>query len=164
MELDVAEKTKKTKDVRKPKETCHSCGKTGHYARDCRNKKKKDEVSAIEKATSRKVRRKKPTIEKTSSEVKNVDKSQDRKEKPVIEKTSSEEEKKVVKSEELKRIESNKERLIRFKGRVNGREAWMLLDSGSSKNFIDAEYIKRHHLKSKPKKKYVTLSRTHSGN
>ncbi|CAG8793889.1 13773_t:CDS:1, partial [Acaulospora morrowiae] len=34
-------------------------------------------------------------------------------------------------------IEENQEQLLRFNGKINGRPAWILLDSGASKNFVD---------------------------
>ena len=39
--------------------------------------------------------------------------------------------------------------LMKFQARVNGRDATVLLDSGSSSNFISAEYAKAHKLRSK---------------
>ncbi|MGI0135350.1 MAG: reverse transcriptase domain-containing protein [Candidatus Micrarchaeaceae archaeon] len=39
--------------------------------------------------------------------------------------------------------------LMKFQARVNGRDAMVLLDSGSSSNFISTEYAKRHKLRSK---------------
>ncbi|CAG8768663.1 5927_t:CDS:1, partial [Acaulospora morrowiae] len=32
-------------------------------------------------------------------------------------------------------IEENQEQLLRFNDKINGRPAWILLDSGASKNF-----------------------------
>jgi predicted aspartyl protease len=38
-------------------------------------------------------------------------------------------------------------RLIRFQVKVNGREAEVLIDSGSSSNFISAEYVNQHRMR-----------------
>ena len=38
-------------------------------------------------------------------------------------------------------LEDNRERLLRFKGNVNGHSAWILLDSGASRNFIDEKFV-----------------------
>ena len=37
--------------------------------------------------------------------------------------------------------------LLRFEGKVNGKEGWVMLDSGSSSNFISAAFVKKHGLK-----------------
>src|SRR6185369_12715898 len=42
----------------------------------------------------------------------------------------------VVVREELGSIHDNKEQLLRFNGKINGHSAWILLDSGASRNFI----------------------------
>ena len=47
---------------------------------------------------------------------------------------------------ELTHIEENKEQLLRFNGKVNGHSAWILLDSGASRNFIDKKFIDKHKL------------------
>jgi len=46
------------------------------------------------------------------------------------------------KKEELSRIEDNRERLIKFNGKINGNATRILLDSGSSRNFIDETFVK----------------------
>jgi len=46
------------------------------------------------------------------------------------------------KKEELSRIEDNRERLIKFNGKINGNAARILLDNGSSRNFIDQTFVK----------------------
>ena len=35
---------------------------------------------------------------------------------------------------------------MRFNGKINGKSAWILLDSGTSKNFINTKFVKQHHL------------------
>ena len=42
---------------------------------------------------------------------------------------------------ELTHIEENKEQLLRFNGRINGHPAWILLDSGASRNFVDENFV-----------------------
>ena len=39
--------------------------------------------------------------------------------------------------------EGNKERLLRVNGKINGHKAWILLDSGASRNFLDDQFVKR---------------------
>ena len=58
------------------------------------------------------------------------------------------------KKEELSRIEDNRERLIKFDGKINGISARILLDSGSSRNFIDETFVKRHRLTSEKIKSF----------
>jgi hypothetical protein len=43
-------------------------------------------------------------------------------------------------------IESNREQLLRFNGKINGYPARILLDSGASKNFIDTNFVKKNKL------------------
>jgi len=45
---------------------------------------------------------------------------------------------------ELGSIEENRERLIRLNGKIEGHSAWILLDSGASRNFLDEKFVKRH--------------------
>ena len=47
---------------------------------------------------------------------------------------------------EFTNIEENKERLIRFKGKINGYPAKILLDSGASRNFIDIKFIEQNNI------------------
>ena len=42
---------------------------------------------------------------------------------------------------ELTYLEDNKERLLKFKGKVNGIPALILLDSGASQNYIDKKFV-----------------------
>ena len=51
---------------------------------------------------------------------------------------------------ELTHIEENKERLLRFNGKINGYSAWILLDSGASRNFINEQFVKKHGFATKP--------------
>ncbi|CAG8710615.1 17082_t:CDS:2, partial [Racocetra fulgida] len=41
---------------------------------------------------------------------------------------------------ELTQVEKNCERLLKFNGKINGHSAWILLDSGASRNFIDKNF------------------------
>jgi len=47
---------------------------------------------------------------------------------------------------EFVHIEENKEQLLRFNGKINGRPAWILLDSGASRNFVDNKFALQHHM------------------
>jgi gag-polyprotein putative aspartyl protease/Zinc knuckle len=58
------------------------------------------------------------------------------------------------KREELSRIEDNQEKLIKFNGKINGNAARILLDSGSSRNFIDETFVRRHRLTSEKIKSF----------
>jgi len=53
---------------------------------------------------------------------------------------------------EINRTEGNQERLLRFNGNVNGKKAWILLDSGASRNFVDKDFIQRNHFPTKTNK------------
>ena len=48
---------------------------------------------------------------------------------------------------EFVRLEENKEQLLRFNGKINGKTAWILLDSGASRNFVDKKFVAKHHMK-----------------
>ena len=50
---------------------------------------------------------------------------------------------------ELTHIEENKEQLLHFNGRINGHPAWILLDSGASRNFVDENFVQKHHFNKK---------------
>src|ERR1043165_2396783 len=47
---------------------------------------------------------------------------------------------------EFTNIEENKKRLIRFKGKIIGHPAKILLDSGASRNFIDIKFIEQNNV------------------
>jgi hypothetical protein len=47
---------------------------------------------------------------------------------------------------ELVQLEENKESLLRFNGKINGKDAWILLDSGASRNFIDKKFVEENNL------------------
>jgi hypothetical protein len=47
---------------------------------------------------------------------------------------------------ELTHIAENKEQLLRFNGRINGHPAWILLDSGASRNFVDEKFAQKYQL------------------
>ena len=55
---------------------------------------------------------------------------------------------------ELTFLEDNRERLLRFKGKVNGHSAWILLDSGASRNFIDEKFVQQHKLSTQGTKSF----------
>jgi hypothetical protein len=40
--------------------------------------------------------------------------------------------------------------LLRFEGTVSGKKGWVMLDSGSSSNFISTAFVKKHGLKTQP--------------
>ena len=42
---------------------------------------------------------------------------------------------------ELTHVEMNQEQLLHFNGKINGHPAWILLDSGASRNFIDEKFV-----------------------
>ena len=42
---------------------------------------------------------------------------------------------------------NNKEKLLRFNGKVNGKDAWILLDSGATRSFIDKDFVEKQHFK-----------------
>ncbi|CAG8567846.1 9264_t:CDS:2, partial [Acaulospora morrowiae] len=44
------------------------------------------------------------------------------------------------------RLEKNKEQLLCFNEKINGKSAWILLDSGASKNFVDTKFVEKNHL------------------
>ena len=115
MELDSMEK----RESRKTK-TCHQCGKPGHYARNCRNKGKRKDVSLESNAMINQVKETGPTNETNPTEV--------------------------VKRQELIHITDNKERLLWFNAMINGHKAWILVDSGASGNFISEGFVEKHKL------------------
>src|SRR5438132_833654 len=47
---------------------------------------------------------------------------------------------------EFSNVEENRERLLRISEQVNGHKAWILLDSGASRNFLDESFVKRCQL------------------
>jgi len=47
---------------------------------------------------------------------------------------------------ELIRLGENKESLLWFNGKINGKEAWILLDSGASRNFINKKFVEENRL------------------
>ncbi|CAG8791449.1 2593_t:CDS:1, partial [Acaulospora morrowiae] len=47
-------------------------------------------------------------------------------------------------------IAENQEQLLRFYGKINGYPAWILLDSGASKNFVDKKFADKNQLLKKP--------------
>ena len=47
---------------------------------------------------------------------------------------------------ELAVINDNCEQLLKFNEKVNGYNAWILLDSGASRNFIDNKFVEKNHL------------------
>ena len=51
-----------------------------------------------------------------------------------------------INNAELTYLEDNRECLLRFKEKVNGHSAWILLDSGASRNFIDEKFVQQHKL------------------
>lgn len=36
--------------------------------------------------------------------------------------------------------------MLRFNGTVNGQKAWILLDSGASRNFVDTKFAQRNNM------------------
>ena len=50
---------------------------------------------------------------------------------------------------ELRHAEENKEQLLKFNGKDNGKDAWILLDSGTSRNFIDKKFTETNRLPTK---------------
>ena len=48
---------------------------------------------------------------------------------------------------ELARIENNHNQLLRFNGKVEGNDTWILVDSGATGNFINEQFVKQHQLK-----------------
>ena len=50
---------------------------------------------------------------------------------------------------ELTHIEENKEQLLRFNEKINGYPAWILLDSGASRNFVNEKFVQKHKLGTK---------------
>jgi hypothetical protein len=44
---------------------------------------------------------------------------------------------------------NNKEQLLTFKGKINGHEALILLDSGASRNFVDTKFVQGYKLATK---------------
>jgi len=55
--------------------------------------------------------------------------------------------------EELIHIQDTAEELLRFNGLINGHPAWILLDSGASRNFISETFVKKKKMtitKAKP--------------
>src|SRR5436309_3764453 len=51
-------------------------------------------------------------------------------------------------------IEENQEQLLRFNGKINGRPAWILLDSGASRNFVDQKFVNKNRIPKKPTPKF----------
>ncbi|CAG8470672.1 862_t:CDS:1, partial [Acaulospora morrowiae] len=43
-------------------------------------------------------------------------------------------------------IEENKEQLLCFNGKINGHPAWIRLDSGASRNFVNKKFVTHHQL------------------
>jgi len=56
---------------------------------------------------------------------------------------------------ESEQLENERERLIRFNGSINKKKAWLLLDSGSARNFIDRSFVKQQNLKYKDIKPFT---------
>src|SRR6266511_2123677 len=50
---------------------------------------------------------------------------------------------------ELVSDEGNRENLLRFKGKVDGYPAWILLDSGASKNFVNESFASKNKMLTK---------------
>ena len=50
---------------------------------------------------------------------------------------------------ELVSAEGNRENLLRFKGKVDGYPAWILLDSGASKNFVNESFASKNKMLTK---------------
>ena len=55
---------------------------------------------------------------------------------------------------ELTYLEDNRERLLRFNGKVNGHSALILLDSRASRNFINEKFVKRTNMPTKETKSF----------
>ena len=47
---------------------------------------------------------------------------------------------------ELTSAEGNQEKLLRVMEKINGHPAWILLDSGVSRNFLDEQFVDRCHI------------------
>src|SRR6185295_6253676 len=92
--------------------------RTGHIARNCKGKAKNKNVVIS-------------TVEKSN-------------EKP---KENAECHTMVKHPSEPEQLEDERERLIRFNESVNKKKAWLLLDSGSARNFIDKSFVKWRNLK-----------------
>ena len=98
------------------KGNCYKCGTLGHIAKNCRVKKKTN-LSNNEYTSS------------TSTSTPPT---------PSPAATNN--------SLELTQVGENKEQLLRFNGKINGYPAWILLDSGASKNFIDEKFVNKYKL------------------
>src|SRR5438270_1333664 len=61
----------------------------------------------------------------------------------------------VVVREELGSIHDNKEQLLRFNGKINGHSAWILLDSGASRNFIATDFVNQNCLTTSTMKSFT---------
>ena len=123
MDLDAINRTRERFHKTSDKTTlsgsgCFKCGKMGHITRNCKGKAKDKSVVV-------------------SSVEKGNEKPRENAECHTMAKCSKESE----------RLESEYEKLIRFNGSINKKKAWLLLDSGSARNFIDKTFVKQQNLK-----------------
>src|SRR6185369_8311332 len=106
---------------RKPQRgNCFKCGNPGHYARNCRSKPRP-----------------------------NLTNLEDIQQQQQHQHQHQQQQPPVNNGLELSQVEENRERLLRFNGKINGHNAWILLDSGASRNFIDKEFVNRNCLTTK---------------